>query len=187
MEHTNQQGGEEATSQELQVLKGGPTKLSFERRSCQRPGKAEPLVGWEADRNQQQQQQRRQQAHPAHHLTSSPLVQVGHPSESSQQQRQQQEHPAHHLTSSPLVQLSSCTGGAWGRWGESPVLTQSKAEPVIFFPESLIFRALHSFYARMEALVAKFTGRVMGWQVREEATRDLPNFELFKQLDYKFL
>ena len=39
MEHTNQQGGEEATSQELQVLKGGPTKLSqvlsttWERRS----------------------------------------------------------------------------------------------------------------------------------------------------------
>ena len=57
----------------------------------------------------------------------------------------------------------------------------------MFFPEITIVRALHFFYARMEALVAKFTGRVMGWQVREEATRDLPNFELFKQLDYKFL
>ena len=45
MEHTNQQGGEEATSQELQVLKGGPTKLSFERRSCQRPGKGGALGG----------------------------------------------------------------------------------------------------------------------------------------------
>ena len=45
MEHTNQQEGEEATSQELQVLKGGPTKLSFERRSCQRPGKGGALGG----------------------------------------------------------------------------------------------------------------------------------------------
>ena len=52
--------------------------------------------------------------------------------------------------------------GPGGDGGESPVLTQSKAEPVMFFPESLIVRALHSFYARMEALVAKFTGRVMG-------------------------
>ena len=42
-----QQGGGEETSRELHVLKGGPTKLSFERRSNQRPGKAEPLVGWE--------------------------------------------------------------------------------------------------------------------------------------------
>ena len=25
-----------------------------------------------------------------------------------------------------------------------------------------------------------------GWQVREEATRDLPSLELFKQLEYKF-
>ena len=46
MEHTIRlQGGEEATSQELQVLKGGPTKLSFERRSCQRPGKGGALGG----------------------------------------------------------------------------------------------------------------------------------------------
>ena len=52
--------------------------------------------------------------------------------------------------------------GPGGDGGESPVLTQSKAEPVMFFPESLIVRALHSFYARMEALVAKFTGGVMG-------------------------
>ena len=46
MEHTiSLRGGEEATSQELQVLKGGPTKLSFERRSCQRPGKGGALGG----------------------------------------------------------------------------------------------------------------------------------------------
>ena len=51
MEHTNKQGGGEPTSRELSVLKGGPTKLSFERRSNHQPGKAEPLVGWEEGRN----------------------------------------------------------------------------------------------------------------------------------------
>ena len=46
-----QQGGGEETSRELHVLKGGPTKLSLERRSNHRPRKAEPLVGWEEGRN----------------------------------------------------------------------------------------------------------------------------------------
>ena len=50
-------------------------------------------------------------------------------------------------------------------------------EPVKFFSPRV--RVQHSkFDARLEALVAKYTGRVEG-QVRVEATRDLPRFSTF--------
>ena len=45
MEHTNQQGGEEATSQELQVLIGGPTKLSLKGGPVNDLGRRSPWWG----------------------------------------------------------------------------------------------------------------------------------------------
>ena len=50
-EHANQLGGEEEHSAEYQHHKEVPPNSSV-RRSYHRPGKVEPLAGWEERRNQ---------------------------------------------------------------------------------------------------------------------------------------
>ena len=72
--------------------------------------------------------------------------------------------------------------GPGGDGGESPVLTQSKAEPVMFFPRKPNSSGFIFLLCQNGGFGGQIYWRGDGWQAREEATRDLPSLELFKQV-----